>query len=179
MLLTDEPTSALDTETTVSVLNLLRRVRDEFDVTILLVTHDLESVRAICDRVAVLEEGRIAEQGRIEDVLLDPVSSAAQRLLHTPSMLHTAPPGLAGAFRVVIQVKVIGSTAAEPLLSQLTADFGVEVNILRAQIDRLNNTAYAFFIIQLAGHADAVERSIGSLIARGISISRLSSEGRA
>ena len=173
LLLTDEPTSALDNETTTSVLKLLRRVRDEFHVTILLITHDLESVRAICDRVAVLEAGRIAEEGRMEDVLLSPVSSAAQRLIPAPTVLDAdlrTPPG---AFSAVIQVKVIGSTAAEPLLSQLTASFGVEVNILRAQIDRLNETAYAFFTVRLSGSASAVEGSIASLLTKGIAVTRL------
>jgi D-methionine transport system ATP-binding protein len=82
-LLTDEPTSALDNETTAAVLNLLRRVRDEFHVTILLITHDLESVRAICDRVAVLESGRIAEEGAVDEVFLAPKSNAAKRLLNS------------------------------------------------------------------------------------------------
>jgi D-methionine transport system ATP-binding protein len=81
VLLTDEPTSALDTETTTSVLSLLRKVRDEFGVTILLVTHEISAVRAICDRVSVLEGGRIVEEGPVEAVLNDPRSSAARRLL--------------------------------------------------------------------------------------------------
>jgi D-methionine transport system ATP-binding protein len=173
LLLTDEPTSALDNETTTSVLNLLRRVRDEFHVTIVLITHDLESVRAICDRVAVLEAGRIAEEGRMEDVLLSPASSAAQRLIPAPTVLDADLRTTAGAFNAVIQVKVIGDTAAEPLLSQLTTSFNVEVNILRAQIDRLNETAYAFFTVRLSGSARAVEASIASLIKKGIAVTRL------
>ena len=175
VLLTDEPTSALDNETTTSVLNLLRRVRDEFHVTVLLITHDLESVRAICDHVAVLEAGRIAEQGRMEDVLLAPASLAAQRLLQTPAALRVPAPA-GDAFSVTIQVKVIGATAAEPLLSRLATQYGVEVNILRAQIDRLNATAYAFFVIQLTGERESVERSLLSLENKGIAITHLPQE---
>jgi D-methionine transport system ATP-binding protein len=179
VLLTDEPTSALDNETTTSVLNLLRRVRDEFDVTILLVTHDLEAVRAICDRVAVLEAGRIAEEGMVEDVLLLPWSSATKRLIRSVNDLDVAPPVTSGPSTAMIQVQVIGAAAAEPLLSQLTANFGVEVNILRAQIDRLNNTSYGFLLIQLAGEAASVEQSITSLLERGIGVSRLPPEVQA
>ncbi|MCX6593237.1 MAG: ATP-binding cassette domain-containing protein [Acidobacteria bacterium] len=83
VLLTDEPTSAQDAETTVSVLRLLRRVRDELGVTVLLVTHELEAVRAICDRVAVLDHGRIAEEGPVSEVFGRPQSEAAKRLLVT------------------------------------------------------------------------------------------------
>ena len=81
VLLTDEPTSSLDPETTTSVLALLRRVRDDFGVTILRVTHEMDAVRSICDRVSVLENGRMVEGGSAHEVLLSPQSSAARRLL--------------------------------------------------------------------------------------------------
>ena len=173
VLLTDEPTSALDNETTTSVLNLLRRVRDELGVTILLITHDLEAVRALCDRVAVLEMGRVVEEGSIEDVFLAPASSAAQRLLHAPSVLDAAPPARAGVANIVIRVKVVGAGASEPLLSELTAGFGVEVNILRAQIDRLNNTPFAFFVMRLSGSVESLEKSVASLQRKGIDVTRI------
>jgi D-methionine transport system ATP-binding protein len=173
LLLTDEPTSALDNETTTSVLNLLRRVRDELGVTILLITHDLEAVRALCDRVAVLEAGEVVEEGPIEDVFLAPASNATQRLLHTPSVLDAAPPAREGIASTVIRVKVVGLKASEPLLSELTASFGVEVNILQAQIDRLNNTPYAFFVIRLSGSVDSLEKSLASLQRKGIDITQV------
>jgi D-methionine transport system ATP-binding protein len=81
VLLTDEPTSSLDPETTASVLGLLTRIRDDFGVTILLVTHEIDAVRSICDRVSVLENGRIVEEGSVREVLLNPQSSAGRRLL--------------------------------------------------------------------------------------------------
>ena len=81
VLLTDEPTSALDPETTASVLDLLACVRREFGVTILLITHELSAVRAICDRVAVLDAGRIVEEETVDQLLARPVSAAAKRLL--------------------------------------------------------------------------------------------------
>ncbi len=180
VLLTDEPTSALDNETTASVLNLLRRVRDDFDVTVLLITHDLEAVRAICDHVAVLDGGRIAEQGRIEDVLLAPASQAARRLLQTPVALRLPAAGNAAgddAFCVVLEIRVVGAVAAEPLLSQLTTRYRVEINILRAQIDRLNETAYAFFVIRLSGERDAVRQSLASLEEKGIAVTHVPQEG--
>lgn len=81
VLLTDEPTSAQDAETTVAVLKLLRRVRDELGVTIVLVTHELDAVRVACDRVAVIDAGRVVEEGAVTDVFHTPQSSASIRLL--------------------------------------------------------------------------------------------------
>ena len=81
LLLCDEATSALDPETTASILRLLRLVRDEFGLTVLLVTHEMEAVRSTCDRVAVLDEGRIVEEGATAEVLARPRSAAARRLL--------------------------------------------------------------------------------------------------
>ncbi len=87
VLLTDEPTSALDPETTASVLGLIRQVRDEFGVTVLLITHELDAVRAIGDRVSVLEAGRVIEEGAVDEVFNHPQSSAARRLLTSSSEL--------------------------------------------------------------------------------------------
>lgn len=80
VLLADEPTSALDPETTASVLQLLRSVRDTFGTTILLITHEMSAVRAICDRVAVLEAGRLVEEGTVDEVWTQPRTAAARRL---------------------------------------------------------------------------------------------------
>ena len=80
ILLADEPTSALDTETKESVLNILLRIREEFGVTILLITHDLQAARTICDTLSVLDKGRIVETGPAAQVAAYPASEAAKRL---------------------------------------------------------------------------------------------------
>ncbi|HLR46385.1 MAG TPA: ATP-binding cassette domain-containing protein [Deinococcales bacterium] len=85
VLLCDEPTSALDTETTHSILNLIRRVRDEFRLTVLLITHELSAVQATCERVAVLDAGAIVEEGPTADVFRAPASTAGKRLLQVGS----------------------------------------------------------------------------------------------
>lgn len=80
LLLADEPTSALDTETKLSVLNILRRIRDEFGVTILLITHDLQAAGMICDQLSVLDGGRIVETGTALEIAQSPQTDAARRL---------------------------------------------------------------------------------------------------
>src|SRR5699024_5329791 len=80
VLLCDEATSALDAETTQTILKLLRQVRDEFGVTIVFVTHELPAVTALCDRVAVLDDGQVEEEGDTSEVFANPQSEAAKRL---------------------------------------------------------------------------------------------------
>lgn len=81
VLLCDEPTSALDAETTDSILRLLQRIRDEFNLTVLLITHELSAVQAICERVAVLDAGVVVEEGPTDVVFSNPQSQAGRRLL--------------------------------------------------------------------------------------------------
>jgi D-methionine transport system ATP-binding protein len=80
LLLCDEPTSALDPETTETVLDLLRRVRDELELTVLIITHEMQVVRHICDRVTILDHGRVIEEGSVSQVVKHPRTFAARRL---------------------------------------------------------------------------------------------------
>lgn len=81
VLLCDEATSALDPETTLSILSLLKSINRRFRITILLITHDMNVVRAICDRVAVISEGRLIEQGRVTEVFSDPQTELTRRFI--------------------------------------------------------------------------------------------------
>jgi len=87
VLLADEPTSALDPETRASVLNTLHNIRDQFGVTILIITHDIHSAAAICDEITVLDAGRIAESGSTHQILQSPAAEITKRL-----MAHNASP---------------------------------------------------------------------------------------
>jgi D-methionine transport system ATP-binding protein len=92
VLLADEPTSALDPETRASVLNTLRSIREQFGITILIITHDLHSAAAICDRITVLDAGRVAESGPARQILDSPASEITKRLLsHDVSPQNRAP----------------------------------------------------------------------------------------
>jgi D-methionine transport system ATP-binding protein len=97
VLLADEPTSALDPETRASVLNTLRRIREQLGVTILIITHDLYSAAAICDTLTVLEAGRVAESGPAAQILDHPSTDITRRLLAHTTSPATAPPVVAQA----------------------------------------------------------------------------------
>ena len=172
LLLTDEPTSALDPETTTTVLELLRRVRDELGVTILLVTHEMASVRALCDRVAVLDAGQVVEEGPARDVLLRPRSVAARRLLGSvPAAAPWDPPAGSAAARLSLQF--LGPVAGEPLLWELGRRFGLTVNVLAGQIDRSTATPYGSFVVDVSGTDEALAGAVGHLRGRGVEVAEL------
>jgi D-methionine transport system ATP-binding protein len=175
VLLTDEPTSALDPETTASVLALLQQIRKEFNVTILLITHELTAVRSICDRVAVLDNGLIVEEGPVQDVLLRPCSPAAKRLLASELAMTQIPTDYEkrAPYSLLLDLQFIGSVAAEPVIADLIRTHPVEVNILRGHIDRINATPYGFLLIELSGERNAVVESAAWLERRGVGVSAL------
>jgi D-methionine transport system ATP-binding protein len=170
VLLSDEPTSALDTETTASVLELLRKVRDELNVTILLITHELNAVRAICDRVAVLDRGQIVEEGPVEAVLLQPKSEAARRLLGDSMQIGRVTEYLGErrdhACSIFLELKLLGSSATEPLLSDLARVLDVKITILRAEIGKLNRSSYGFLLVEISGDPGVLEQAQRILIER-------------
>ena len=174
LLLTDEPTSALDPETTGTVLDLLRRVRDELGLTILLVTHEVSSVRALCARVAVLDGGRVVEEGPARDVLLRPRSEAARRLLAPRpggGVPAWSPPPGGSAARLSLQF--LGAVTGEPVLWEVGSRFGVTINVLSGEIDRSTATPYGSFVVDVAGSGEALAGAVAHLRGRGVEVAQL------
>jgi D-methionine transport system ATP-binding protein len=160
VLLTDEPTSALDPETSASVLELLKRIRDELGVTILLITHEINAVRAICDRVAVLDRGRVVEDGTVEQVLTRPASRATERLLGRDVHLSQLAAHLGDRSQhensIFLELQFFGKGAGDEILFDLARTSAVKISILRAEILNLNQSGYGSLLIELSGTADAL-----------------------
>ncbi|WP_199441260.1 methionine ABC transporter ATP-binding protein [Umezawaea beigongshangensis] len=147
VLLADEPTSALDPETTGSVLTVLDRARAELGVTVLVVTHDMGVVRRICDDIAVLEQGRVVEHGKVLDLVADAGSRTAASLL--PAVDQN--PAADSAHDRVADVVLVGFAAVGALLPEAASRFGVELNLLGGGLTRLAETPVARFRVGLRG----------------------------
>lgn len=182
VLLSDEPTSALDAETTASVLETLQRVRDDMGITILLVTHELSAVRAICDRVAVLDRGRIVEQATVQNLFLRPASDAARRLLGQGDELallqallaeNHATPG-----SVFLSLHLVGTSAERPLLTEAARHSGADLHLLHGEIGRLRNVAYGNLIVGVRGEAAPVASAIRFLQEGGAVVTRIDPQGK-
>jgi D-methionine transport system ATP-binding protein len=150
VLLADEPTSALDPETTGSVLTVLDRARAELGVTVVVVTHDMAVVRRICDDVALLDGGRIVENGRLLDLVSDVDSRTANALL--PALDQTdGIAGIAGNHDRVADVVLVGFAAVGALLPEASNRFGVDLAVLGGGLTRLGETPVARFRLGLTG----------------------------
>ena len=142
MLQCDEATSALDPMTTQSILELLRKINAELGITVVLITHEMAVIRQICNKVAILDGGKLAEQGTVDDVFMHTKSAAGKRLFgilpENEDELPTQP-----ALRIVFD----GSAADQPIISRLVKDLGFDVNILSADMHQLNGKTYGQMLV--------------------------------
>lgn len=149
VLLCDEPTSALDLETSATILALLKQINDTLGITIVLITHEMNVIKTICDRVAVMSGGKVVEMGEVFDIFAHPQHSFTQQLVsHTlnltlPERLQQHLPGQ------LLKILFIGDSAEQPVLSDAAIQFGVAVNILHGKIEYLGERALGILVVQL------------------------------
>ncbi|GEN53293.1 methionine ABC transporter ATP-binding protein [Halobacillus faecis] len=168
ILLCDEATSALDPETTKSILKLLRKVRDEYGITILMITHEMNVVREVCDRIAVMESGRVIEKGSIFDLFSNPQHPTTQNFVRTV-MENDIPASILsgiekrGSSRNIYRVTFVDESAGEPVLSQVAKKFDVEVNVLFGQITELQGIPFGHLVVELQGPDQEILRVINHI----------------
>ncbi|ESY93296.1 MULTISPECIES: methionine ABC transporter ATP-binding protein [Mesorhizobium] len=155
LLLSDEATSALDPETTRSILALLKDINRQLGLTILLITHEMEVIRSIADRVAVIDAGRIVEEGPVWSVFADPQSDVTRRLLGTirpqlPAELAARLVPGAGT-ETVLRVDVAGEAAREPLLFDLAAAVPGPFRLVHGGIDHIQRQPVGTLFLSVAG----------------------------
>lgn len=173
ILLCDEATSALDPQTTASVLELLAEINRELKLTIVLITHEMDVVRRVCDRVAVLDAGQIVEMGAVADVFLHPRHATTQRFVN-----EALPEEAAGEHSHYAQVpgRVLrlsfrGEATWTPALGRVARETGVDFNILAGRIDRIKDLPYGQLTLAMQG--ERVDQALATLRAAGIEIEEL------
>jgi D-methionine transport system ATP-binding protein len=174
LLLADEATSALDPETTSEVLALLRRVNRELGVTIIVITHEMDAVRRIADRVAVMEQGRVVEVGDVYDVFSAPTTEAAQRFVR--SALHDRPsaetvtrlrerhPGR------LVSVRITDETGLQARIDQAFRDAGVTAELVFGGVTEIRERRIGSLTYELGGPDGSADRALGALRSSGITV---------
>ncbi|MEU8826854.1 ATP-binding cassette domain-containing protein [Streptomyces sp. NPDC048636] len=163
VLLSDEATSALDPETTRSILQLLRDLNRQLGLTVLLITHEMEVVKTICDSAALMRDGRIVESGRVTDLLATPGSELAQELFPVGGVPSAED-------RTVVDVTFQGEAATKPVISQLSRTYNIDISILGAAMDTVGGNQVGRMRIELPGRFEENVVPIGFLREQGLQV---------
>lgn len=153
ILLCDEATSALDPQTTASVLQLLAEINRELNLTIVLITHEMDVIRRVCDRVAVMDNGVIVEQGPVADVFLHPQHPTTQRFVLEDEQVDEGEQrdDFAHVAGRILRLTFRGEATYAPLLGTVARQTGVDYSILAGRIDRIKDTPYGQLTLALTG----------------------------
>ena len=153
ILLCDEATSALDPQTTASVLQLLAEINRELGLTIVLITHEMDVIRRVCDRVAVMDAGVIVEQGSVADVFLHPQHATTKRFVQEDEQVdeNDQRDDFAHVQGRILRLTFQGESTYSPMLGQVARDTGIDYSILAGRIDRIKDTPYGQLTLALSG----------------------------
>ncbi len=165
ILLCDEATSALDPQTTEQILDLLGRLNRELGLTIVLITHEMEVIRRVCHRVAVLDAGAVVESGEVAEVFLHPRHPITRALVADAAGLVVAQGQGAGP---TLRLTFRGAATYEPILGRIARDTGVDYSILAGRIDKIRDEPYGQLLVSLVGGDVAQARA--RLIAAGVRV---------
>ncbi len=178
VLLCDEATSALDPQTTKAILHLLRDLNAKLGLTIVLITHEMAVVREICYRVAVMEHGRVAEQGEVFNVFVDPRQDITRSFIRTTSNLQKVEELIAADSPVtrlkpgelIIRLSYVQRNAAEPLISVVTKLFDVSLNIIFADINIVQDAPIGGTVAIISGERSHITKAIEYFIDKNVGV---------
>ena len=153
ILLCDEATSALDPQTTASVLQLLAEINRELNLTIVLITHEMDVIRRVCDQVAVMDAGVIVEQGSVADVFLHPKHPTTKRFVQEAEQIDESEQrdDFAHVPGRIVRLTFQGDATYAPLLGTVARETGVDYSILAGRIDRIKDTPYGQLTLAITG----------------------------
>ncbi len=155
ILFCDEITSSLDPKTTQEILHLLKNLHEEKRLTIILITHEMDVVRKICHKVAVLDQGKIIEQGSVVDIFSNPEKKLTKQLVQASphELTHLLLQDLA-SHSLLVRLHFKGESAKEPILSKLISSLAIEINILSGWIDMIHSVPIGSLTITMQGSTE-------------------------
>jgi D-methionine transport system ATP-binding protein len=171
VLLCDEATSALDPQTTKSILELLKTINQKFALTIVLITHEMQVIKEICDKVAVIENGVIIEQGTVMDVFTKPQAQTTREFIRNiinhdlPDIFNDttfmAEPTADSS--LIVRLSFIGSSTEEPVISSMVRRFDINASILYGNIDHIQSTPFGTLLLEISGDQAAQQNALSYL----------------
>ncbi|WP_156408200.1 methionine ABC transporter ATP-binding protein [Lacticaseibacillus nasuensis] len=178
ILISDEATSALDPKTTSAILDLLQSLNEKLGLTIVLITHEMEAVKQICNRVAVMDEGRIIERGDLLQIFAQPQQQLTKDFIDTTIQLDAALKSVVAQPAVqnlkptdrLVRLTYVGDSTDQPLVATLYKEYNVVANILFGDIQILQGTPFGNLIIVLSGAPADLDRTFAYLKANDVTV---------
>ena len=171
VLLCDEATSALDPKITEEILTLLQEINKTRGLTVIIITHEMSVVEKICDRVAIIDHGNVAEVGDVKEIFTAPKSDAAKSLVF-PQNVDQIQDNIEGSKpdSTLIRVVFDGHSANEPLIAGLAVETGQKVNILSANTKSVGGIGYGQMVLELPEKKEDQDTVLNYFISKGLSI---------
>ena len=178
VLLCDEATSALDPQTTKAILRLLKNLNEKLGITVVIITHEMAVVKEICDRVAVMEHGRVVEQGEVFNVFADPRQEITRSFIHTTSNLRKieelieedSPVVQLKPGELIVRLSYIQRTVSEPLISTVSRKFDITLNIIFSDIAIVQNAPIGGTVAIISGEREQITQAIAYLIEKNVGV---------
>lgn len=171
VLLCDEATSALDPNTTLQILDLLKKVNEELGITIVIITHEMPVIKSMCDRVAIMSDGKVVEQGTIFDIFTDPKDPITQSFIESASQKEKEIQDIADEVKEkygsekahLIRIDYAGHHKGDRLVANLVKDYQLTLNILYADVEMIQGQPSGTLLLEVEGEAASIEAALKRL----------------
>ena len=178
VLLCDEATSALDPQTTKAILRLLKNLNEKLGITVVIITHEMAVVKEICDRVAVMEHGRVVEQGEVFNVFADPRQEITRSFIHTTSNLRKieelieedSPVVQLKPGELIVRLSYIQRNVSEPLISTVSRKFDITLNIIFSDIAIVQNAPIGGTVAIISGERAQITQAMQYLSEKNVGV---------
>ena len=178
VLLCDEATSALDPKTTYSILELLQKVNVQLGITIVIITHEMQVVKEICNKVAVMEEGEVIEQGSVLEIFTNPERDLTKDFIDTATHINQGIETVLSHEQLLnlqegdylVKISFVGASTGEPLITKLSTQFQVAANILFANVEIIQDTQVGTLLVGLSGEKSGIENALSYIKEQGVSV---------
>ncbi|NVY95783.1 ATP-binding cassette domain-containing protein [Lactobacillus sp. DCY120] len=169
ILISDEATSALDPETTTEILNLLRYLNKQLGITIVIITHEMDAIKQVCNRVAVMDQGQVIEKGTVLEIFGHPKAPLTRKFVDSSTQLRPALKQIKANNLVpldssnLVVLNYTGEATEQPLVLELYKRYQVSANILFSNIEQLQGTTVGIMLLLLEGEPDQIQAGLDYL----------------
>jgi D-methionine transport system ATP-binding protein len=170
VLLCDEATSALDPTTTKSILNLLKKINKEMNITIVLITHEMDVVKEICNRMAIMQDGRVIEEGSVYNIFSNPQAELTQEFISSVVSFEIPEVILKSCQSSIIRMTFKGEVAGEGIISDTLQKFNVNGNFLHGSIEYIQEIPLGIFIMELKGRNEEIASALQYIESRQVQV---------